>query len=75
MNQIASIIGPWLINIFFVFLRMSDDPSKNVTHYVTSTDSMEMLTIQWYLQCIQVVCFWIFTALDWTGLKEQTEGP
>ena len=75
MNQIASIIGPWLINTFFLYFYMSDDPKQNVTRYVTSTESLEMLRFQWYLQCVSVVCLSIFTALDWSGLKEQTTGP
>ena len=52
MNQITSILGPWLINIWFLFFYMSDDPKKNVTHHVTSIQSMEMLNTQWILQCV-----------------------
>ena len=75
MNQIASILGPWMINLWLLFIYTSDNQSDKVTHYVTSTESRKMLTIQWYLQCIQFVCFWIFTKTDWSGFYEQVEGP
>ena len=52
MNQIASILGPWMINLWLLFIHTSDNQSDRVTHYVTSTESREMLTIQFYLQCI-----------------------
>ena len=67
MNQNATILGPWMINIWFLFLYISDDPEDHVTHYVTSAESKEMLTTQWYMQCIQFVCFWTFTRADWKG--------
>ena len=52
MNQITSILGPWLINIWFLFLYMSDDPADKVTHHLTSIESKEMLNTQWILQCV-----------------------
>ena len=67
MNQIAAVVGPWMINLWFVFFYMSDNKDDHVTHYVTSTESKEMLNTQWYLQCIQFICFWTFTKTDWAG--------
>ena len=45
MNQIASILGPWMINFWLLLIYTSDDENDKVTHYVTSTESLEMLTI------------------------------
>ena len=45
MNQIAAVLGPWMMNLWFLNFYMSDDKNQYITHYVTSTESKEMLTI------------------------------
>ena len=75
MNQIASIVGPWIINLWFLYVYRSDDKGNRGIHNMTSTESRDMLATQWHLQSIQFICFWTFTVTDWAGFSEQVKGP
>jgi len=76
LPQYTAIIGPFIANVFLLHRHCTDDQAmENKGHYMTNTGSMSMLEIQWYMQCVQFIGFWIFNLVDWTGNDTIIKGP
>ena len=67
LTLILTALGPASANavLKFWFVTGDDDTENSVDVFQTSSESIEMLTIQWYMQLIQAGCFLVVHTVRW----------